>query len=83
MVGLYKDPKGEKIFEKSTLSTATPNFQSQTMEDLKKRVTELEAIVANKKVCVGVCLCIHVFMHACVYDHKCVCMCTRVYWQMP
>ena len=50
MVGLYKDPKGEKIFEKSTLSTATPNFQSQTMEDLKKRVTELEAIVASERV---------------------------------
>ena len=50
MVGLYKDPKGERIFDKSTLSTATPNFQSQTMEDLKKRVTELEAKVASKGV---------------------------------
>ena len=63
MVGLYKDPKGERIFDKSKSSgsvTCTTNFQTQTMEDLKKRVKELEAIVASKgvsDVCVCVCVC--------------------------
>ena len=49
MVGLYKDPKGETIFEKSSPSTTAPDFQSQTIEDLQKRVSELEAIVASKR----------------------------------
>ena len=47
MVGLYKDPKGEKIFMKGTVTT---NLPTQTMDELKKRVTELEAIVVNKGV---------------------------------
>ena len=47
MVGLYKDPKGERIFTKGTV---TSNLPTQTMDELKKRVTELEAIVVKSGV---------------------------------
>ena len=52
MVGLYKDPKGEKIFTKGTFTTSLP---MPTMGDLKKRVTELEAVVGKQVsvVCVS------------------------------
>ena len=50
MVGLYKDPKGKRIFDKSKKSVNSTNSQIKTVEDLKKRVTELEAIVATTEV---------------------------------
>ena len=52
MVGLYKDPEGDTIFDnsKSTAGGTTVmnnNLQTRTIEGLKGRVTELEAIVAS------------------------------------
>ena len=50
MVGLYKDPKGDTIFDKSKSTvggTMNNNLQTQTIEGLKNKVTELEAIVAS------------------------------------
>ena len=56
MVALYNDPKGETIFDKYE----TPSFKSQlqqqhhtdsatvTIDSLKKRIQELENIVAAK-----------------------------------
>ena len=58
MIALYKDPKGENVFE----SYSTPSFNSQqqctqlqlqqhtdaaTVDTLKKRIQELENIVAR------------------------------------
>ena len=55
MVGLHKDPNGERIFSEGSV---TNNLPTPTMDELKKRVTELEAIVVNTgvgDVCVCVC----------------------------
>ena len=57
MVSLYKDPKGEKIFGKFE----TPSFKSQqgpvtestigtTDSALRKRILELENIIATNQV---------------------------------
>ena len=51
MVGLYKDPKGETIFTKGTC-TVTNNLPTQTIDELKKRVTPLEANTKVSKMCV-------------------------------
>ncbi len=49
MVGLYTDPKGDTIFDnsKSTAVTMNNNLQTQTIEGLRGKVTELESIVAS------------------------------------
>lgn len=49
MVGLYKDPNGDTIFDKSksTMATMNNNLQMQTIEGLRNKVTELEAIMAS------------------------------------
>ena len=58
MVSLYKDPKGEKIFDKYE----TPSFKSQPKSEsniltgttdsaLNKRIQELENIIATNQVC--------------------------------
>ena len=59
MVGLYKDPKGERIFDSDGAVTAagTTIFENQTVEDLRKRVRELEAVIASKGVSGSVCVC--------------------------
>lgn len=46
MVGLYRDPDGSTIFNKSSKVTTsnTDNLQMHTIEGLKKRITELEVI---------------------------------------
>lgn len=56
MVGLYKDPKGELIFKKSSISIANMGGRLSSKSDeseetlaLKKRIKELEeALKANK-----------------------------------
>ena len=66
MVALYKDPKGEKVFNKY----GTPSFMSQQQKQqqadsaistigttdhdsqLIKRIQELENIIAAKQVCI-------------------------------
>ena len=65
MVALYKDPKGEKVFDKYE----TPSFKSQqqtarkqepaesttgTIDSLRKRIQELETLLAVNQSQVGV-----------------------------
>ena len=57
MVGLYKDPHGEKVFQKTTsksvdtqLGNTKVNTDSADTEYLRKRVRELETMVANQQV---------------------------------
>ena len=60
MVALYKDPKGEKVFDKYE----TPSFKSQqqnkqdtttgTIDSLKKRIQELESLLAANQIQVEV-----------------------------
>ena len=63
MVALYKDPKGEKVFDKYE----TPSFKSQqqnkqqntdtttgTIDSLKKRIQELESLLAANQTQVEV-----------------------------
>ena len=53
MVGLYRDPEGETIFEKSSKSipaSSTSNHQTQTIDSLRGRIKELEDTVAKLKV---------------------------------
>ena len=51
MVGLYNDPEGDTIFDRSnkTSTSANNNLQTQTIEGLKKRVIELEAIITSSQ----------------------------------
>ena len=54
MVGLYKDPKGEDIFRKSSIpsqtqSVSSENYQSEVVV-LRRRIKELEDEVKEKKV---------------------------------
>ena len=54
MVRLYKDPKGESIFKKSSsnrMSTTiglTNNTSSAEMDTLRKRIVELESKLKDK-----------------------------------
>ena len=56
MVGVYKDPKGEKVFDMSvemTIAAAernTASADSDTVTSLKRRITELEGIVSTYQV---------------------------------
>ena len=52
MIGLYKDPEGSTIFEKSEGQGSMPasNFQTQTIDSLKQRVKDLEEIVTELQV---------------------------------
>ena len=55
MVGLYQDPQGEKVFEKSRssgtqLGNHTVNIGSTDTEQLRRRVRELETMVAKQQV---------------------------------
>ena len=59
MVALYKDPKGEKIFDKygtpsfkSQQGTATESTPGTTDSALRKRIVELENIIATNQVAV-------------------------------
>ncbi len=62
MVGLYKDPKGDSIFERSTMAASHPPMSSVTdtgskISDnetlgLRRRIRELEEEV---KVCMSFC----------------------------
>ena len=53
MVGLYKDPHGELVQNKSELSTqqhVTTTLANSDVENLRKRVKDLEALVAKQQV---------------------------------
>ena len=58
MVALYKDPKGEKIFSKygtqptfkSPQGTVTESNTGTTDSALRKRILELENIIATNQV---------------------------------
>lgn len=52
MVGLYKDPEGETIFDKinsnSLATTANNSEHGKTIQSLRSRVMELESIIATR-----------------------------------
>ena len=51
MVRLYKDPKGEEIFEKASNMSPTMGLtanSSSEVESLRRRVTELESQLREK-----------------------------------
>ncbi len=51
MVGIYRDPKGEKIFEKTSVTTTTNNSSKMNEnEGLRKRIKLLEDEVNEKNV---------------------------------
>ena len=56
MIGLYKDPKGKKVFVMSVEMTIAADrgiaasADSDTVSSLKRRITELENIVSTYQV---------------------------------
>lgn len=63
MVAVYKDPKGENVFGeycppsfKSQRGTVAESSVSTTDSALRKRIAELESIIAKNKVNANVCL---------------------------
>ena len=78
MIALYKDPKGEKVFDKYE----TPSFKSQlqhtqkqqptdsateTVDSLKKRIEELENMVIENPIHVHLLwVLILLYLHACM-----------------
>lgn len=56
MVGLYKDPKGETIFERTSVANNSLGVPSKSVklsenENLRKRIKELEDEIKQKDVC--------------------------------
>ena len=59
MIALYKDPKGEKVFSeygtqpnfKSPQGTVTESNTGTTDSALRKRILELENVIATNQVC--------------------------------
>ena len=97
MVILYKDPKGEKIFEhgksQGTLNVTSDDTKIEQYNDLEKYCIELEGRLRKHEVsmtmcvhaaCVNVCACC---MCACVCMlHVGMCVhaaCVHVVWLMP
>ncbi len=57
MVGLYKDPKGEAIFERTSTHSTIPGLSSNELDErdnemntLRRRIKELEDEVKKKEV---------------------------------
>ena len=66
MLGLYQDPQGKKVFEKSNsagthLGNTVANLSSDDTEHLRRRIQQLEALVAKQQVGgvnTGKCVCL-------------------------